>query len=127
MDFKRIEIKSLGIGLLDITNLDLTKDNFIKTYLAIGQPNSNSINSNTLLIKHNFLVTEKAVGINTTRQSVNEENLTSLLVVGNIKCNGSIIADNIILDNPNVNILDNNMKNFNEMLNRIIFCLKICI
>ena len=116
MDYKRIEIKSLGIGLLDITNLDLTKDNFIKTYLAIGQKEKNN---NSLLIQHNLIVTENAIGINTTRNEVINDNTNSLLVNGNIKCTGSIIADNIILDNPNLDILNNNMKNFNEMLNRI--------
>ena len=116
MDFKRIEIKSLGIGLLDITNLDLTKDNFIKTYLAVGQQEPNS---NSLLIKHNLIVTEKTIGINTNRSNVNLDNTNSLLVNGNIRCVGSIIADNIILGNPDINILDNNMKNFNEILNRI--------
>ena len=83
MDFKRIEIKSLGIGLLDITNLDLTKDNFIKTYLAVGQQEPNS---NSLLIKHNLIVTEKTIGINTNRSNVNLDNTNSLLVNGNIRC-----------------------------------------
>ena len=89
MDYKRIEIKSLGIGLLDITNLQLTSDTGeIKTYLAVGQQQPNA---NPLLIKHNLIVTENSIGINTTRQKINSDNTNpALLVQGNIKCEGSI-------------------------------------
>lgn len=121
MDYKRIEIKSLGIGLLDITNLDLTKDDFIKTYLAVGQIKSSNLNSSTNSkdIKYNFCVTEKAIGINVSRNQINSDNDNSFIINGNIKCTGSIVADNIILDNPNINLLSQNMKDFNEILNRI--------
>ena len=37
MDYTRIQIDSIGIGLSNIYNLDLIKDNFIKTYLAVGE------------------------------------------------------------------------------------------
>ena len=37
MDYTRIQIDSIGIGLSNIYNLDLTRDNFIKTYLAVGE------------------------------------------------------------------------------------------
>ena len=117
MDYKRIEIKSLGIGLLDISNLDLTNNNNqIQTYLAVGQkePNTNSLD-----IKHNLIVSENAIGINTTRSNVNIDNVNSLIVNGNIKCRGSIIADNIILDSPNLDFLNSNRENFNQILNRI--------
>jgi len=118
MDYKRIEIKSLGIGLLDISNLDLTNDNNnqIQTYLAVGQkePNTNSLD-----IKHNLIVSENAIGINTTRSNVNFDNVNRLIVNGNIKCTGSIIADNIILDSPNLDFLNSNKENFNQILNRI--------
>ena len=30
MDYTRIQIESIGIGLANINNLDLTKDNFIR-------------------------------------------------------------------------------------------------
>ena len=117
MDYKRIEIKSLGIGLLDITNLQLTTNTGeIKTYLAVGQQEPTP---NPLLIKHNLIVTEKAIGINTTRQDINEDTEVALRVGGSIRCQGSIYADNIILDNPKLDILGSNMIEFNEMLNRI--------
>ena len=118
MDYKRIEIKSLGIGLLDITNLQLTTNTGeIKTYLAVGQQQPNP---NPLLIKHNFIVTEKTVGINTTRERINSDNTNlGLLVQGNIKCEGSIYADNIILDNTNLPFLEKNQNNFSQILNRI--------
>ena len=57
MDYKRIQIDSIGIGLNDITKLDLTKDNYIKTYLAVGDvPNLShdiSQDSNNLNHIHN--------------------------------------------------------------------------
>ena len=121
MDYKRIQIDSIGIGLNDITNLDLFKDDYIKTYLAIGDvPNllhDVTTDSNNLNHIHNFIVTDKAVGINTHRSNIYLQPNNSLIVSGNIQCSGSIHAENIILDNSLT--LTSNLATFNQVLNRI--------
>jgi len=114
MDYKRIEINSIGIGLLDIKNLDLIKDNFIKTYLAVGE--IPFITTNNLDKKYNFLVTDKSVGINTSRNTLISNPDKSLMVMGNITCIGTLRAESIIVDDIN---LTNNLFNFNQILNRI--------
>jgi len=115
MDYNRIQIDSIGIGLNDITKLDLTLDNIYKTYLVIGDVGIQ--HSNTLNNIHNFIVSETAVGVNTTRSNLILNNSTSLLVSGNILCSGSIHAENIILDNDIS--LASNVQTFNQVLNRI--------
>jgi len=121
MDYKRVQIDSIGIGLNDITNLDLTKDNYLKTYLAVGDvPNlyhDVTTDNNNLNHIHNLFVTEKGVGINTHRSNVYLQPNNSLIVSGNIQCSGSIHAENIILDNELS--LNTNLATFNQVLNRI--------
>jgi hypothetical protein len=121
MDYKRIQIDSIGIGLNDITSLDLTKNDLIKTYLAVGDlPNLNyniSQDDHKLNHIHNLIVTDKGVGINTYRSNVYLHPNNSLIISGNIKCSGSIHAENIILDNELS--LNSNLATFNQVLNRI--------
>ena len=125
MDYSRIQIDSIGIGLSNIYNLDLIKDNFIKTYLAVGELFNESHNirldTHNLNHIHNFVVTDKSVGVNTTRNNIISLPNKSLIVDGNIHCRGSIRAENIILS-EDINIsanLTENIKSFNEVLNRI--------
>jgi hypothetical protein len=115
MDYNRIQIDSIGIGLNDITNLDLTLDKIYKTYLVIGDVGTQQLNQ--LNNVHNLIVTENAVGVNTTRNNIILNNSTALVVEGNINCSGSIHANNIILDN-NIS-LATNVQTFNQVLNRI--------
>jgi hypothetical protein len=125
MDYTRIQIDSIGIGLSNIYNLDLTKDNFIKTYLAVGELYNESHNitldNNNLNHIHNLVVTDKAVGVNTTRNNILSLPSKSLIVEGNIHCIGSITAESIILseDIDISNNLTENIKTFNQVLNRI--------
>jgi len=115
MDYNRIQIDSIGIGLNDITNLDLTLDKIYKTYLVIGDVGTQQ--PNQLDNVYNFIVTENAVGVNTTRSNIILKNSTALVVEGNINCSGSIHANNIILDD-NIS-LASNVQTFNQVLNRI--------
>ena len=121
MDYKRIQFDSIGIGLNDITDLDLTKDGYIKTYLAVGDvPNllhDVTKDNNNLNHIHNFVVTDKAVGINIHRSNIYQQPNNSLIVSGNIQCLGSIHAENIILDNELS--LNQNLATFNQVLNRL--------
>ena len=122
MDYTRIQIDSIGIGLSNINNLDLTKDNYIQTYLAVGEIyNEGSDNTNSLNNIHNLLVTDTAVGVNTSRSNILKMPNKSLIVEGNIQCIGSITAQNIILS-EDINISTNlteNIISFNQVLNRI--------
>ena len=114
MDYTRIQINSIGIGLLDIKNLDLIKDNYIKTYLAVGE--LPYLTTNNLDKRYNLVVTDKSIGINTSRNTLLLNPDKSLMVMGNITCIGTIRAESLILDNINLN---DNLFNFNEILNRI--------
>ena len=74
MDYSRIQIDSIGIGLSNIYDLDLTKDNFIRTHLAVGEfyndSHNVSLDTNRLNHIHNLVVTNKAVGVNTSRNKL---------------------------------------------------------
>ena len=122
MDYTRIQIDSIGIGLSNIYNLDLTKDNYIQTYLAVGEIyNESHDNTNSLNHIYNLVVTDTAVGINTSRSNLLKMPNKSLIVEGNIQCIGSITAQNIILS-EDINISTNlteNIISFNQVLNRI--------
>ena len=125
MDYSRIQIDSIGIGLSNIYNLDLIKDNFIKTYLVVGELFNDShdikLDTNNLNHIHNFVVTDKSVGVNTTRNNIISLPNKSLIIDGNIHCRGSITAESIILS-EDINIsanLSENIKSFNQVLNRI--------
>ena len=124
MDYTRIQIESIGIGLANINNLDLTKDNFIRTYLAVGELYNNSHNvsldTHNLNHIHNLVVSDKAVGVNTTRNKLLSLSNKSLIVEGHIHCLGSITAESILLsDNINMLTLSDDIKNFNQILNRL--------
>ena len=122
MDYTRIQIDSIGIGLSNINNLDLTKDNYIQTYLAVGEIyNEGHDNTNSLNHIYNLVVTDTAVGVNTSRSNLLKMPNKSLIVEGNIQCIGSITAQNIILS-EDINIsanLTENIISFNQVLNRI--------
>jgi hypothetical protein len=125
MDYTRIQIDSIGIGLSNIYNLDLTRDNFIKTHLAVGEIYNEShditLDTNNLNHYHNLVVTEKAVGVNTSRNIIISKPNNSLIVEGNIRCMGTITAENILLS-EDINIssdLSANIQTFNQVLNRI--------
>jgi hypothetical protein len=125
MDYKRIQIDSIGIGLSNIYNLDLIKDEYIKTYLAVGELFNEShditLDTNNLNHIHNLIVTDKSVGVNTTRNNIIKFPNDSLLIGGNLRCQGSIYAESVILSDD-VNITANltqNILTFNQVLNRI--------
>ena len=124
MDYTRIQIDSIGIGLSNIYNLDLTRDNFIRTYLAVGDiynsSHNISLDTNNLNHMHNLVVTDKAVGVNTSRNRLSSLVNKSLIVEGNIHCLGSITAESILLSNDiDILKLSTNIKNFNQVLNRL--------
>jgi hypothetical protein len=123
MDYTRIQIESIGIGLSNIYDLDLTKDNFIRTHLAVGElyndSHNVSLDTNRLNHIHNLVVTNKAVGVNTSRNKLLSLSNKSLIVEGNIHCLGSITAESILLDNINILTLSSDIKNFNQILNRL--------
>ena len=122
MDYKRIQIDSIAIGVKDVYNIDLTKDDFINSYLTVGHLSSNydSINNiNTLNHKHNLIVSEKGVGVNTTRNEINLKSNDSLIVQGNIHCIGNIYANGIILDETIITTLPKTIEDFKQILNRL--------
>jgi hypothetical protein len=124
MDYTRIQIESIGIGLSNIYNLDLTRDNFIRTYLAVGDIFNSSHNvaldTNNLNHIHNLVVTDKTVGVNTSRNKILSLANKSLIVEGNIHCLGTITADSILLSNDiDILKLSTNIKSFNQVLNRL--------
>jgi hypothetical protein len=124
MDYTRIQIDSIGIGLSNIYNLDLTRDNFIRTYLAVGDIFNSSHNvaldTNNLNHMHNLVVTDKAVGVNTSRNKILSLANKSLIVEGNIHCLGTITAESILLSNDiDILTLSTNIKSFNQVLNRL--------
>jgi hypothetical protein len=123
MDYTRIQIESIGIGLSNIYDLDLTKDNFIRTHLAVGELYNDShdvsLDTNRLNHIHNLVVSDKAVGVNTSRNKLLSLSNKSLIVEGNIHCLGSITAESILLDNINILTLSSNIKYYNQLLNRI--------
>jgi hypothetical protein len=123
MDYKRIQIDSIAIGVKDVYNIDLSKDDFINTYLTVGHLSSNydSItNKNTLDYKHNLIVSEKSIGVNTTRNLLNQKPNDSLIVEGNIHCIGNIYANGIILDETiKPTTLSQTIQDFKQILNRL--------
>ena len=122
MDYKRIQIDSIAIGIKDVYNIDLSKDSFINTYLAVGHTTSNydfNNNINTLDYHHNLIVTENSVGVNTTRNGLNLNPNDSLIVQGNIHCIGNIYANGIILDEQIETTLKPTIEDFKQILNRL--------
>ena len=107
MDYSRIQIDSIGIGLVDYKDVDLTRDdNFINSYLAIGEtiPENAKNDTNNLNHIYDFIVAEKHIGINASRNEFNileNGNNKCLLINGNVLCNGIIHAENIMIDTIN--------------------------
>ena len=124
MDYTRIQIESIGIGLSNIYDLDLTKDNFIRTHLVVGEVYNESHNvlldTNRLNHIHNLVVTDKAVGVNTSRNKILSLSNKSLIVEGNIQCLGTISAERLLLsEDINILQLSTDIRSFNQILNRI--------
>lgn len=118
MDYKRIQIDSIAIGVKDVYDLDLSKDNFINTYLTIGHLPDLTI-SNRLDFRHNLIVTETAVGVNTTRNIINSKSGDSFIVQGNIHCMGTIYANDINLNETIPTTLPKTIEDFKQILNRL--------
>ena len=122
MDYKRIQIDSIAIGVKDVYNIDLSKDGFINTYLTVGHLTSNLDivnNTNTLDYRHNLIVSDKAVGVHTTRNILNSKANDSFIVDGNIHCTGILYANNIILDETIKPIDQQTIDDFKQILNRL--------
>jgi hypothetical protein len=124
MDYTRIQIESIGIGLSNIYDLDLTKDNFIRTHLVVGEVYNDSHNvlldTHRLNHIHNLVVTNNAVGVNTSRNKILSLSNKSLIVEGNIQCLGTISAERLLLsEDIDILQLSTDVKSFNQILNRI--------
>jgi hypothetical protein len=119
MDYKRIQIDSIAIGVKDVYNIDLLNDNFINTYLTVGNISSNNtLNLSTKDYIHNLIVSETGIGVNTSRNILNLKSNDALVVNGNIHCIGSIYANNIILDEISTT-LPQTIADFKNILNRL--------
>jgi len=101
MDYNRIQIDSIGIGLENNSNLDFIKYNFINTRLAVAEtiPPSAINDSNKLNHIYKLVVTDNNTGVNTTRTQLNSNTDASFVVNGNILCTGAIHASNITISN----------------------------
>ena len=122
MDYKRIQIDSIAIGVKDVYNIDLSKDGYINTYLTVGHLSSNLDsfnNTNTLDYRHNLIVSDKAVGVHTTRNIINSKTNESFIVQGNIHCTGILYANSIILDETIKPLEKQTIDEFKQILNRL--------
>ena len=119
MDYKRIQIDSIAIGVKDVYDLDLSKDNFINTYLTVGHLPDIALNLTSMDYRHNLIITEKAVGVNTTRQIINSKSNDSFIVQGNIHCMGTIYANDINLNETISTTLPKTIQDFKQILNRL--------
>ena len=116
-----IEINSLGIGLLNysnIENLDLNNDEF----LVVGEQYSTT--GDTRDIRYSMIVNRDVVAINTTRRQIDSTTQNSvksscLYVDSDIICEGNIIAknlqfDGVKFDGYNANILEDVLTKLQE-------------
>jgi hypothetical protein len=101
MDYNRIQIDSVGIGLENNSNLDFIKYNFINTRLAVAEtiPPSAINDNNKLNHIYKLVVTDNNTGINTSRTELNRNTDAAFVVNGNILCTGAIHASNITISN----------------------------
>ena len=107
----QVEINSLGIGILNSSNLD-DLDLSSREYLVVGEQTHSSSNS-----KYSFIVNNHIVGVNTTRERIDSSRdgsvkTSSFYTDSDIICNGNIIArglqfGDIKLDGYNSNVLEN--------------------
>jgi len=120
MDYTRIQIDSIGIGLVDYKNVDLTRDGFINSYLAVGEkiPSSAATDTNNLNYYYDFIVAENHIGINATRNQLTTSN-KSLLINGDIVCNGIIHAENIMIDS--INTASTLAETLNKLSSHLLF------
>ena len=108
-----VEIKSLGIGLLETSNFDLDLND--SEFLAVGE--TYRFDGDTRNSLYNLLVNRDGVGINTSRKQLDgffqqSVKKNTLYVGSDIVCTGNIISngfqfDNVKFDSVNSNILEN--------------------
>lgn len=100
MEDNQIYIENIGIGLLNISNLN-NLDLKLNEYLVVGQRN----NTNPVMTidnQYNMIVNHNGVGINASRREMLDTN-AGLLVNNNIICKGKIIANSIEFQNFSLN------------------------
>lgn len=100
MEDNQIYIENIGIGLLNISNLN-NLDLKLNEYLVVGQRN-NPNPSVTIDNQYNMIVNHNGVGINASRREMLDTN-AGLLVNNNIICKGKIIANSIEFQNFSLN------------------------
>ena len=118
-----VEIKSLGIGLLETSNFDLDLND--SEFLAVGE--TYRFDKDTRNSLYNLLVNRDGVGINTSRRQLDgffEQSVkkSALYVGSDIVCTGNIISngfqfDNIKFDSVNSNILENVLQKLEDKQN----------
>jgi hypothetical protein len=118
MDYTRIQIDSIGIGLVDYKDVDLTSNGLIESYLAVGEtiPEAAKNDTNNLNYIYDLIVAKNHLGINASRLDLSTEregHNKRLLINGDILCNGIIHAENIMIDTIN------NSSTLAETLNRL--------
>ena len=106
----QIEINSLGIGLLNYSNLD-NLDLSSREFLVVGEQTNSDSNS-----KYSLIINNHIVGVNTTRERIDSSKdggvkTSSFYTDSDIICNGNIIArglqfGEIKLDGYNSNVLE---------------------
>jgi len=96
MNNTQLYIENIGVGLIDVNNLNKLDLN-INEYLVVGQRNNITPNSH-LDNEYNLIVNNNGVGINATRRDMKDTN-AGLLVNNNIICKGTVIAKSIQFDN----------------------------
>jgi hypothetical protein len=110
-----VEINSLGIGLLNYSNIQ-SLDLKSTEYLVVGEQYNTGSDANTRDIQYSMIVNNDGVAINTTRRrfdAVNEGSVKArgLYVDNDIICDGNIIAKglqfaNITIDGFNQEVLE---------------------
>ena len=105
-----VEIKSLGIGLLETSNFDLDLDE--SEFLAVGE--TYRFDNDTRNSLYNLLVNRDGVGINTSRKQLdgyfNQSVKKNALYVGSdIICTGNIITNGFRFDNVNFDTVNSNV------------------
>ncbi len=117
-----VEINSLGIGLLNYSNIELLDLNN-NEFLVVGQQNNTG--ATTKDIKYSMIVNRDSVAINATRRDIdaayeNSSKSHGLYVGQDIICNGNIIAkglqfSDVKFDGFNSNILEDILTSVNNI------------
>uniref|UniRef100_A0A6C0CFW7 Peptidase S74 domain-containing protein n=1 Tax=viral metagenome TaxID=1070528 RepID=A0A6C0CFW7_9ZZZZ len=99
MDYNRIQIDSIGIGLEINSNLDFIKYDYINTRLAVAEtiPPSAINDTNKLNHIYKLVVSDNNTGVNISRTDLNNNTDSAFVVNGNILCTGAIHASNITI------------------------------